>query len=67
MRGKHSRAPFTLSPEPPLFFSAEAEVKAAGKSPTNVRTIAADFSVPSEALFKRISEELSGLDIAILV
>ena len=47
--------------------SAEAEVKAANKTPVNVKTIEADFSVPSEALFKKIADELAQLDIAILV
>ena len=42
-------------------------MREAGKGNVQTKTIEADFSAPTAALFKKIEAELSGLDIAILV
>ena len=42
-------------------------MREAGKGNVQTKTIEADFSAPTAALFKKIETELSELDIAILV
>jgi len=52
---------------PSFLLRAEVKVREAGKGNVQTKTIEADFSATTAALFKKIETELSELDIAILV